>query len=119
MKNIIEILTVITKIVPIIDKFVEEETGRHIYIENVTDDYDYEHDAAWSDLEERLVALEYNMSEIDEYGEIDMEFVHYSNNSFDITVNMSHYDINFHHVEENVNQEDYKCHFFKKWSVWY
>ena len=117
MKNIIEILTKITQIVPVIDKFVEEETGRHIYIENVADDYDYEHDDAWSALEERLIALEYNMREIDEYGEIDMEFVHHSNNSFDITVNTGHYDTSFHHVEENVNQVDYKYNFFKKWSV--
>lgn len=117
MKNIIEILTVITKIVPIIDKFVEEETGRHIYIEDVADDYDCGNDVAWSNLEEQLVALQNNIREIDEYGSIDILIDHYSNNSFDITVNTGDYNTIFNHVEENVNQIDYKYNFFKKWSV--
>lgn len=117
MKDIITILTKITQIVSAIDKFVEEETKRHIYIENVNDDYDYEHDVAWSSLEEHLVTLERNMHEIDNNSEINMEFVHYSNNSFDITVNMSDYDTIFNHAGENVNQIDYKYSFYKKWSI--
>lgn len=117
MKNIIEILTVITKIVPVIDNFVEKETGSHVYLGNVSDDYDYENDVAYCALQKRLDTLLNNIREIDEYGNVDVVIDHYSNNSFDITVNTGDYDTIFNHVSENVNQVDYKYNFFKKWSV--
>lgn len=117
MKDIITILNKITQIVSAIDKFVEEETKGHIYIENVEDDYDCTQDVAWSTLEEHLVTLEHNIHKIDENSELSIDFVHYSNNSFDITVNMSDYDTIFNHTGENVNQIDYKYSFYKKWSI--